>query len=107
MNAHISAFAISSLTDRDLLDRMPVLVRKERRASADVIEHLVEIDRRRLFLGQACSSLFTYCTELLGYSQDEAHPRVRVARVAGRVPGPHAPGPRRAKLDRVRVGSAR
>ena len=96
MNARLSVFAISSLTDRELLERIPVLVRKERRSSADVIEHLVEIDRRRLYLGQACSSLFVYATERLGYSQDEAHPRVRVARVAGRIP---------AVLDELRNGA--
>jgi hypothetical protein len=58
----------NSLSDSELLARMPVLVLHERRATADVIEHLVEIDRRDLYLGQACSSLSAYCRErwLLG-----------------------------------------
>jgi hypothetical protein len=44
------------------------------------------MDHRRLYLGQACSSLYTYCIERLGYSEDAALRRVRVARLAERVP---------------------
>lgn len=76
----------NSLSDSELLARMPVLVLHERRATADVIEHLVEIDRRDLYLGQACSSLSAYCRERLGYSEDEASKRVRVARSVRAVP---------------------
>jgi hypothetical protein len=78
--------AASSLSDVALLERMPVLVRAERAASAEVIEHLVEIDRRRLYLDQACGSLYSYCQERLGYSEDESHTRVRVARLAQKLP---------------------
>jgi hypothetical protein len=74
------------LSDRELLERMPSLVRTERTASAEVVAHLVEIDWRQLYFGEACSSLFAYCQERLGYSEDEALKRVRVARVAARVP---------------------
>lgn len=65
---------------------MPVLVLAERTASTEVIEHLMEIDRRRLYLDQACSSLYRYAKERLGYSEDEALKRVRVARFARQVP---------------------
>jgi hypothetical protein len=75
----------SLLSDADLLNRMPPLVLAERTAMADVLEHLVEIDRRRLYLEQACGSLNSYC-ERLGYSEDAAFKRVRVARVAHSVP---------------------
>jgi hypothetical protein len=60
--------------------------RASRTPAADVIEHLFEIDRRRLFLGQAYSSLHAHCMGHLRYSEDEATKRVRVARLAGRVP---------------------
>jgi len=70
----------------ELLARMPELVLAERRCATDVIEHLVEIDRRRIYLDAACSSLSSYCTERLGYSEDEAAVRVRVARLAARCP---------------------
>jgi hypothetical protein len=68
---------LALISDLELLALMPDLVRTERGSVADVIEHLVEIDRRRLYLGQACSSLTCYCIERLGYSEDEASKRVR------------------------------
>ena len=43
----------SLASDKDLLARMLKLVRAERGCTADVIEHLVEIDKRRLYLGAA------------------------------------------------------
>src|SRR5678815_1220509 len=70
----------------ELLARMPELVLAERGRTAEVIEHLVEIDRRRIYLDAACSSLSSYCTERLAYSEDEAAVRVRVARLAARCP---------------------
>ena len=56
---------------------------------------MVEIDRRDLYLGQACSTLAAYCRERLGYSEDEASKRVRVARFARAVP---------AALEELREG---
>src|SRR6478609_750440 len=85
-----------TLSDRELLARMPTLVRAERAASAEVIAHLMEIERRQLYLGEACSSLFAYCRERLGYSEDEALKRMRVARMALDVP---------AALDELRSGA--
>jgi hypothetical protein len=78
--------SLTALSDSDLLTRMPALVQVERCATADVIEHLVEIDRRQLFLEQACSSLYAFCMERLGYSEDAALRRTRVTRLAERVP---------------------
>ena len=77
---------LTNLSDTDLLTRMPALVLAERAAAADVLEHLVEIDVRRLYLDQACGSLNAYCIERLGYSEDAAFKRVRVVRTAHSVP---------------------
>jgi 5-methylcytosine-specific restriction endonuclease McrA len=78
--------ALSLVSDKELLDRMPRVVLAERGCTADVIQHLMEIDRRRLYLDAACRSLSCYCIERLGYSEDEAGKRVRVAQVAQRIP---------------------
>jgi hypothetical protein len=78
--------SLSQLSDNELLTRIPAIVQAERIASADVIEHLMEVQRRRLYLEQACSSLYTYCCERLGYSEDAALKRARVARLALRFP---------------------
>ncbi|MEK7837217.1 MAG: hypothetical protein AAB328_04460, partial [candidate division NC10 bacterium] len=65
---------------------MPHAVSAERTATAEVIAHLAELDRRRLYLEQACSSLYSFCIERLGYSEEAAMKRVRVARLAQRLP---------------------
>jgi len=52
----------------------------------DVIEHLVEMERRRLYLRHAVSSLYSYCIDRLGYGEDAALKRHRVAKLALRLP---------------------
>src|SRR5688500_15902768 len=77
--------ALSSMPDSELLARMPSLVLVEQVAIADVIEHLVEIDKRRLYLEQACPSLYAYCLRL-GYSDEGTSKRVRVTRLVEQLP---------------------
>ena len=81
-----SMHALSSVSDRELRERLSSAVSAEQLASADVIFHLAELDRRKLYLEDACSSLFAYCVERLGYSEDGASKRVRVARLVLRFP---------------------
>jgi hypothetical protein len=77
---------LSLLSDTELLACVAAVVQTERRATANVVEHLMEVERRRLYLDQACSSLYAYCRERLGYSEDSALKRARVARLALRLP---------------------
>jgi hypothetical protein len=77
---------VSALSDRELLARLPEVRGLERRAIADVIAHLAEVERRRLYLAEACSSMYTFCIERLGYSENEAHTRLQVARLCSRFP---------------------
>src|SRR5499427_5187267 len=78
--------SLTLLSDTELLARIPAIVQAERIASADVVEHLMEVERRHLYLDQACSSLYAYCRERLQYSEDAALKRARVARLALRFP---------------------
>ena len=77
---------LSHLSDRELLARLPGASSAERTAVAHMIAYLAEIDRRRLYLAEACSSLFSFCVERLGYSENEAQKRIQVARLYRRVP---------------------
>ena len=45
------------------------LAAEERKATAQLIAALAELDARRLYLGEGCSSLFTYCTTVLHLSE--------------------------------------
>lgn len=53
---------------------------------ADVVEHLLELDRRRLVLDKGFPSLFAYCLKVLGYSESETFLRIRAARAAAQFP---------------------
>jgi hypothetical protein len=77
---------VSRLTDTELVAEVKRLVRCEREATANLISHLAEFDARRLYLGAGCSSLFTYCTEVLRLSEHGAYGRIEAARAGRRFP---------------------
>ncbi|MDE0221959.1 MAG: hypothetical protein OXJ90_22000, partial [Spirochaetaceae bacterium] len=59
---------IGVLSDRALLRQTSTLVHHERHLQGAIIDHLAEIESRRLFLQRGCSSLFDYAVRELGYS---------------------------------------
>jgi hypothetical protein len=77
---------LSHLSDRELLEEVQTLATRERDATARLIASLMEIDSRRLYLGQGCSSLFTFCTQVLRLSEHAAYARIEAARAARRLP---------------------
>src|SRR5438045_1839770 len=60
--------------------------RRAREATARLIAALAEVDARRLYLGEGCSSLFTYCTQVLHLSEHAAYGRIEAARAVRRFP---------------------
>jgi len=74
------------VSDRDLLAMVHQFASDERRATARLIASLAELDARRLYLGQGCSSLFTYCTQVLHLSEHAAYLRIEAARAARTYP---------------------
>src|SRR6185503_8168746 len=81
---NVAAFA--ALSDDELVERVKDLASCERRASVALIRSLVEFDARRLYLREGCSSLFTYCTQVLHLSEGSAYNRIETARAARRYP---------------------
>src|SRR3954462_14997808 len=78
---------LAHLSDADLLTTTAQLAERERHATADLIAALMEIDARKLYLGEDCSLLFTYCTQVLHFSEHAAYGRIEAARAARRFPG--------------------
>ena len=74
------------LTDCEVLARVHDAVRNECAATAHLIALLMELDARRLYLGEGCSSLFTYCTQVLHLSEHAAYNRIETARAARKFP---------------------
>ncbi len=78
--------ALRALSDDELVARVKELASSERRASVALIRSLIEFDARRLYLREGCSSLFTYCTQVLHLSESSAYNRIETARAARRFP---------------------
>lgn len=84
MSPRPSSFA--DLSDEQLVAEVKRLAATERRATAMLIRALMELDARRLYLGEGYSSLFTYCTQALHLAEGAAYNRIETARAASRFP---------------------
>jgi 5-methylcytosine-specific restriction endonuclease McrA len=78
--------SLAHLSDDQLLVRVKELVRQDRVTTARLLAHLGEMEERKLYCREACSSLFTYCVEVLHLSEPAAYRRVKAARLARRFP---------------------
>ena len=77
---------LSKLTNQELNLRLQNLVQQEREILKDIILHIQEVHRRKLFLRMGYSSLFAYMTEYLQYSASSAMRRIDAARLVKDVP---------------------
>jgi hypothetical protein len=73
-------------SDDQLLAAVKCLAARECRATAALVRSLMELDARRLYLGEGYSSLFTYCTQALHLAEGAAYNRIEAARAARRFP---------------------
>ncbi len=76
----------ASLSDDQLLASVKSLARVERKATAELIAVLAQVDRRKLYLGEGFPSLFNYCTQVLHLSEHAAYGRIEAARAVHRFP---------------------
>ncbi len=78
--------ALKGLSSDQLLAQLIELVRRGRNLEADLIAHLAEVDERRLYLREGCSSMFAYCVEVLRFAEAVAYKRIAALRAARRYP---------------------
>ena len=78
--------ALKGLSRDQLLTQLHHLLELDHTLEADLIAHLGEIDARRLYLEQACPSMFHYCVHVLHFAEGVAYKRIAVARAARRFP---------------------
>ena len=74
------------LSDSDLLQTIRDLVVRGDALTSELVAHLAELEARRLYLPLGYSSLFSYCTEALHFSEQAAYDRIQVARLVPRFP---------------------
>jgi hypothetical protein len=73
---------LQSIPDDELLHRLTELMGQSRRAEADIVAHIAEVDERRLFAREAFPSMFAYCMDVLHLSEAEAYLRISAARAS-------------------------
>ena len=62
------------------------LYQRERELLAEILEHIQECDRRRLYLEFGYPNLFSYLTRHIGYSEGAAQRRIDAARLMTDIP---------------------
>ncbi len=77
---------LKTLNDAILIEQTEGLVRKERELLIEVLYHLREIDRRRLFSSLGFKSLFDFAVRHLGYPEDQAYRRISAMKLLREVP---------------------
>jgi hypothetical protein len=77
---------LRKISDKDLLSKTKELVSRERELLTEILRHLREIERRRLFSDLGYSSLFDYCLKGLGYSEAETKYRIDAMRLIRELP---------------------
>lgn len=77
---------LSHLNDQELVKQFSSVVHKEQEAVSDVVLHLIEIDRRNLYLKEAYSNLFLYCVQKFHFSEAAAYRRIQAAKLAQKYP---------------------
>ena len=78
--------SLARLSNQAVIAEVVRLAAMERKATAHLVVALAELDARRLYLGEGCSSLFTYCTSVLHLSEHAAYSRIEAARAGRRHP---------------------
>jgi hypothetical protein len=78
--------SLQGLSHDQLFAQLHNLIQRDHILEADLIAHLGEVDARRLFLEQACPSMFHYCVHMLHFAEGVAYKRIAVARAARKFP---------------------
>jgi hypothetical protein len=77
---------LRNFSDVELLASLKKEVQEERQKMTSVLEHLREVDRRKLYAESKYSSLWEFCVKELKYSSGSAGRRVRAMRLLRELP---------------------
>ena len=77
---------LKHIRNDQLLLQTKNLVQKERQINIQVLQHLQEIEKRKLYLDRGFPSLFEYTVKELGYSHSAAYRRIKTMRLCRDIP---------------------
>ncbi len=75
-----------TLSNDNLIAAVRSLVKHERRITREILDHINEVDSRRLYADLVFSSIFEWLVKDLGYSESAAYSRMQAARLLRAVP---------------------
>ncbi len=82
MTANNSENGTAALSDEALLAGLHALAACEKELGAEIVLHLLEVERRKLHVALGYSGLYAYGIAELGWSENVAHKRAKAARAA-------------------------
>lgn len=77
---------MQALSNDHLILAVRSLVKEERRITREILDHINEVERRRLYAELGFSSIFDWLVKDLGYSESAAYRRMQAARILRAVP---------------------
>ena len=77
---------IQKLSDRELVSQLNKLLGNDQRIEVDLLMHICEVDRRKIYRERAYSSMFKFCIQELHLEEAVAYKRITVARAARKFP---------------------
>ena len=80
------SYSRSHLADHVLLTTLAAVVTQDRATTAEMLALIAEVERRGLFRPQGYPSMYRYCVDKLGMSEDVACKRILTARAARQFP---------------------
>ena len=72
---------LGDLSNTELVASLRARVKSVHLNEASIVAHLVEIEERRLYSDQACSSMWMFCLEREGFSENQTQLRLAAARI--------------------------
>ncbi|KHD88820.1 MAG: hypothetical protein OM95_06780 [Bdellovibrio sp. ArHS] len=77
---------LTNIPNDELTRRLEKLVRTERKITHLILQHINEIESRRLYADLGYDGMFSYLTKGLGYSESSAYRRIQSARLLRQIP---------------------
>ena len=75
-----------TLSNDNLIAAVRSLAKEERRITREILDHINEVSKRRLYADLGFSSIFDWLVKDLGYSESAAYRRMQAARILHAVP---------------------
>ncbi|OYZ16187.1 MAG: hypothetical protein B7Y39_16035 [Bdellovibrio sp. 28-41-41] len=73
---------LKKVTNQNLDSNLKLLVTNEREILSEILIHIAEVERRKLYLTYGYCSLFEYLTKRIGYANGSAQRRIDAARLS-------------------------